>query len=415
LLGIAGLLFQIANPSKLSAQGISFSGVTEGGAVSLAAGATMTNLAVMAMPSSPAGTTNVAFALERQGALFLNLTSAPPYSVTLTGLTVGKYFLTAKLVGGVPSGDISFDVKPASLQPANDNWSSAAVIPGLNVTVTNSNVFATAEPNEPRHADMGVGKSIWWAWTAPSNGTYTATTLGSSFDTALGIYTGTNVSTLNEVAANDDIGPYMSSEVTFTATNGTVYYFAVDGASDSAYGQAWLRVSADPLPVISITSPANGVSLLVSSASKTTNTQASASIVDPSGIAQVNYWFNGPGTNFSGALSSPYQLSVTNLTTGHYELTLVAANNGGLIGVTNIGFSVISIAPQIVLSEFAQSGTQFQFGVLGYQGTNYDLEVSTNLSTWSAATHWTNFTGAEIVNNTNVNSALKQFYRAVLK
>jgi len=94
---------------------------------------------------------------------------------------------------------------------------------------------------------------------------------------------------------------------------------------------------------------------------------------------------------------------------------LVAANNGGLIGVTNIGFSVVSIAPQIVLSEFKQSGAQFQFGVLGYQGTNYDLEVSSNMSTWSAATHWTNFTGAEIVNNTNLTSAPKQFYRAVLK
>jgi len=230
--------------------------------------------------------------------LFLNLTAAPPYSVTLTGLTAGKYFLTAKLVGGVPSGDISFDVKPAAQQPPNDNWSSALVIPGLNVTVTNSNTFATEEPGEPRHADVGAGKSVWWSWTAPSNGIYTATTLGSSFDTALGIYTGTNVSALNEVAANDDIGPYTSSEATFIATNGTVYYFAVDGASFSAYGQAWLRVTADPLPAIAITSPANGVSFLVSSASKTTNAQASASIVDPAGIAQVNYLFNGPGNEF---------------------------------------------------------------------------------------------------------------------
>ena len=76
---------------------------------------------------------------------------------------------------------------------------------------------------------------------------------------------------------------------------------------------------------------------------------------------------------------------------------------------------MISIAPQMVLSEFTQTPSQFQFGVMGYQGTNYDLETSTNLVAWSTATHWTNFTGAEIINNTNLSAMPKQFYRAVLK
>jgi hypothetical protein len=414
---VAGVVFQIATPRETQAQGISFSGVSEGGAIALAPSATTTNLAITAMPSSPAGATNIAFVLERQGAAFLNVTSAPPYSVTLSNLTVGKYFMSAKLVaaGSPPSGDVSFNINPASLQPANDNWSQAAVIPGLNVTVTGPNTYATAEPDEPKHADVGAGKSVWWSWTAPSNGIFTVTTRGSTFDTALGVYTGANLSSLGEVVADDDIGPNAFSQVTFTATNGTIYYFAVDSASAVEFGQASLRVVADLPPVISFTSPLNGVSFLVNSPSKTTNAQAAASIIDPAGIALVNYWFNGPNTNAAGALSPPYQLNITNLTVGQYGLTLVASNYSGVIGVTNLGFSVISIAPQIVLSEFVQSSSQFQFGVMGYQGTNYDLETSSNLVAWSAATHWTNFTGAEIISNTNLSSAPKQYYRAVLK
>jgi hypothetical protein len=377
----------------------------------------MTNIAITATPTSPAGITNVAFLLERQGAVFITLTSPPPYAVTFSNLTAGKYFLTASLVaaGAPPKGDLSFDINPASLQPANDNWNQAIALPGFNTTMISTNTFATKEVSEPVHGDVGGGKSVWWSWTAPSNGVYSATTLGSSFDTVLAVYTGSSLGALTEVAADDDIGPYQVSQVTFSGTNGTIYYFAVDGASTNAFGEAHLRLLADPLPTMSISAPPNGHAFLVTSPAQATNTQTAASITDPSGITSVNYWFDGPGTNVSGTLSSPYQLAVSNLKVGQYGLTLAAMNNHGLISVTNAGFSVVSMAPQIITAEFQQSRTQFQFGVLGLQGTNYDLEISTNLVAWSAATHWTNFSGAEIINNTNVSASPKQFYRAVLK
>jgi hypothetical protein len=416
VIGLSAALL-IAIPAVTEAQSISFSGVSEGGAITLAAGATVTNVAITATPSSPAGTTNIAFVLERQGIVYLNFTSAPPYAVTLSNLTVGKYFLTATLAaaGTPPKGDISFDINPASLQPPNDNWSQAFVVPGLNTTVLGTNTYATKEPNELAHGDVGVGKSIWWSWTAPSSGIFSATTAGSGFDTVLAVYTGSSLATLSEVAANDDLGPITFSQVTFPATNGTVYYFAVDGTSANAFGEAHLHLLADPLPTISITAPANGFAFLVTSPAKTTNTQAAVTVTDPSGVASVNYWFDGPGTNIAGTLSSPYQLPVSNLKVGQYALTLLAMNSKGLISVTNGGFSVISVAPQIVTAEFQHSSTQLQFGVLGFQGTNYDLEVSSNLVAWSAARHWTNFTGAEIINNTNLSAQPKQFYRAVLK
>jgi hypothetical protein len=65
-----------------------------------------------------------------------------------------------------------------------------------------------------------------------SSGPVTLTTAGSSFDTALGVYRGTAVNALTQVAANDDenarTGVY-TSKVTFNAVAGTTYQIAVDG------------------------------------------------------------------------------------------------------------------------------------------------------------------------------------------
>src|SRR5439155_23403595 len=111
-----------------------------------------------------------------------------------------------------------------------------------------SSAGATKEPNEPLHAGNAGGASVWWTWTAPSNGTYTITTRGSSFDTLLGIYNGTVLAGLATVAANDD-GPNMGSAslVSFTAIAGTAYQVAVDGYN-GASGNIVLSVYSATLP-----------------------------------------------------------------------------------------------------------------------------------------------------------------------
>ncbi len=47
----------------------------------------------------------------------------------------------------------------------------------------------------------------------------------------LGVYTGSSVSTLSQVAANDDANyPYtLTSALSFTAQAGTTYHFRIDG------------------------------------------------------------------------------------------------------------------------------------------------------------------------------------------
>ncbi|WP_235355233.1 FG-GAP-like repeat-containing protein [Aliterella atlantica] len=117
-------------------------------------------------------------------------------------------------------------------RPANDNFANSRAIGGAAIAVTATNTNATKEANEPNHAGYSGGGSVWWSWTATRSGSVTITTAGSNFDTLLGVYTGSSVGGLTQIAANDDtIG--LTSAVTFNAVVGTTYRIAVDG-----YGNA---------------------------------------------------------------------------------------------------------------------------------------------------------------------------------
>src|SRR5262249_13019375 len=111
----------------------------------------------------------------------------------------------------------------------NDLFSSRIVLSGTTITTTASNKRATKETGEPDHAGNIGGKSLWWTWTAPTNGDLTLTTDGSDFDTLLAVYSGSAVYALSVVASNDDHSVLTSSRVRFQAISGTQYQIAVDG------------------------------------------------------------------------------------------------------------------------------------------------------------------------------------------
>jgi subtilisin family serine protease len=120
----------------------------------------------------------------------------------------------------------------AALTPVNDTFSAATVLTGTSFSVKGSNIGATVQTGEPKHAGIAGGKSVWWSWTAPSTGTFTLATAGSSFDTTLGIYTGTAVNALRVVGSNDDQSTTLrTSKVVVSVVAGTTYRIAVDGYS----------------------------------------------------------------------------------------------------------------------------------------------------------------------------------------
>ena len=117
--------------------------------------------------------------------------------------------------------------------PANNDFANAEVIAGCSGTVNGTNLAANKESGEPSHSPDGDdgGGSVWYHWQAPSSGTVTFKTEGSTYDTLLAVYTGNSVSGLTAIGKNDDVdlGNILHSQVQFTATAGTIYKIAVDG------------------------------------------------------------------------------------------------------------------------------------------------------------------------------------------
>ena len=115
-----------------------------------------------------------------------------------------------------------------------DDFIVALPLVGASASATATNVGYTKETGEPAHAGNSGGRSIWWRWTAPMSGITTIRTLGSNFDTVLGVYTGPTVSNLTLIASDNHIDGFTNrSRVTFTAVNGTTYSIAVDGYNAS--------------------------------------------------------------------------------------------------------------------------------------------------------------------------------------
>jgi hypothetical protein len=128
----------------------------------------------------------------------------------------------------------------APLPPANDFFANRTVITVPNlpspIVFTNQsvgrNTGATKEAGEPEHVFNPGGKSVWWTWTAPANGDLRLTTDQSTFDTLLAVYTGTSVSNLTLVGANDDHAAEKTSRLRLSVRAGTAYQIAVDGYSN---------------------------------------------------------------------------------------------------------------------------------------------------------------------------------------
>ncbi|HVE58178.1 MAG TPA: FG-GAP-like repeat-containing protein [Pyrinomonadaceae bacterium] len=125
----------------------------------------------------------------------------------------------------------------------NDSFANAIDITNVVNPILGYVNGATWETNEPPHADQPARRSIWYKWTAPSSNSFTFSTANSNFDTVIGVYTGSNVGSLSQVAAGDDVDTNdRTSRATFLATAGTTYSIAVD-AKDFYLGKGTRSVS----------------------------------------------------------------------------------------------------------------------------------------------------------------------------
>ena len=294
-----------------------------------------------------------------------------------------------------------------------DIFAEATVITGNAGTAIGNNTNATKQVGEPNHAGDAGGKSIWYRWTAPSSGTATFDTVGSSFDTLLGIYTGGSVGALTTIASNDDIGSgNLQSRASFPAIAGTVYRIAVDGYGTN-YGSVVLNWSVS-VPVGN-DSFASAYTITGSSGvTNGNNTTATQEAGEPDhggnpGGKSIWYSWTAPNSNpvIFDTLGSGFDTLLgvyTGVSVG--ALTLVGGNDDT---ATNVQ-SVVSFTPV--------SGTVYRIAVDGFNGSSGNvilhwrpvpvtgspsLQVGRNGN--QIVISWpTNYTGFELQNTTALTS-----------
>ena len=145
----------------------------------------------------------------------LSITGSVPYVVTAEDGTTTKTYTVTVIVGTAP---------------VNDNFANAIDLPGDTGTKTGTgNNYATKETDEPAFLYTGPDfeQSVWFKWTAPSNGNFTVDTYGSlnvagqDWDSVIYLYDGAALASLNPLATVDN---GQAETATIAVTAGTTYY-----------------------------------------------------------------------------------------------------------------------------------------------------------------------------------------------
>jgi len=127
-----------------------------------------------------------------------------------------------------------------------DACAAPQIIADLPFTGGLDTTTATTEPTDP-FLTCGAGgqqfHSVWFSFEAPVDGTVTADTVGSNYDTVLAALTGT-CGSLTQRACNDDtVG--LQSRITFPVTAGTTYLLEITAYGSGNGGQLVLNVQLE--------------------------------------------------------------------------------------------------------------------------------------------------------------------------
>jgi hypothetical protein len=218
--------------------------------------------------------------------------------------------------------------------PAEDLFANRNGLFGPSGSLAVNNLGATKEPGEPDHAGKPGGASVWYAWTPDGTGIATLRTSGSAFDTLLAVYRGSDVATLTPVAANEDGGGFLTSEVRFNATNAVEYQVAVDGfgAAQGDFILSWsLEVTAQTLPAI--TAQPQSRTVLAGSAAPFSVTASGSGL-------KYQWYYNG--ARITDATNTAFtRTNVQATDVGYYAVAVTNGQSRGLLSEA----AVLEIGP----------------------------------------------------------------------
>jgi len=156
-------------------------------------------------------------------------TNAPAARVAHTAVWTG----TEMIVWGGAENSLPLNTggRYCAPPPPNDAFASAILLTGANGTITGTNVNAT---DQSASGEPAGENSVWYKWTAPSNGT-AQFYIGTDWLT-IDVYTGTAINALTRIATSSGT----PSAVNWTAVAGTTYRIRLTkNTRTSAFTLVW--------------------------------------------------------------------------------------------------------------------------------------------------------------------------------
>ncbi|MEY2466997.1 MAG: hypothetical protein QOD03_1518 [Verrucomicrobiota bacterium] len=340
---------------------------------------------------------------------------AATFNVTATGAAPLNYqwrFNNTDLAGATTN---SYAVTNAQLTNAgnytvvitNVSGSITSAVAALTVSTTPSGVIAQWNFNSlvgdattatgTRAASIGSGTNSYVGGAAANAGGEFAGGSGSG-DTNTTDNSAWNTSSYPASTANNKTAGVQFNVSTVGRQNISIAWASQASGSGSKYGRLQYTT--------------NGTTFIDFSTSVTNPTSFSIKTNSLAGVSGVN-----DNTNFAFRIVTEFEATATGAGASNYVASSTYATTGTLRFdmVTVYGSTITSntpASPAVLSSPGVFAGNQFQLTVTGSAGSNYVIQVSTNLSSTNWLPVFTNaspFTFTE----SNTDSFIQRFYRAV--
>ncbi len=257
--------------------------------------------------------------------------------------------------GTVTSTESEFVNTPGSASPKQlaqilRSVASGGDTRGFSVAQTFSTVGATREPGEPDPCGQVGGASQWFVYTAPGAGMMQINTDGSSFNTLLGIYTGSGTSfdSLTEVGCGyttNFAADGQPSVILPGVAAGTTVYIQVDGYQ-GASGVVQLQIGLGQ-PLTFHTLPPS--QLVTAGSNATFNVTAI-------GSTPMFYQWQLNGANVAGATAATLKIAnAQQSAVGNYAV--IVSNVLGVVTSSPPAALTLQFAPRIVSGPSNQTVT----------------------------------------------------------
>lgn len=295
----------------------------------------------------------------------------PTNEVTFYALANTNYRIAVDAVGGA-EGNFEFAVGNV-FAATNDEFADRITLSGTNVSTVGWNTDASREDFEKNHAGVPGVASVWWSWTAPTQGRLFLTTSGSTYSPLLGVYRGTEVlfltSAANVVYLGQGCPRFIFANLDVAA--GQTYQIAVDGESGSP-----TPVGGIDLTLAFVPKPANddfaartlltGSSLVVTGSVIAASQQPTEVVAgNASGLRTV--WYSWTAPHDIGGTSGSVTLRVSGIDLPPDQPLVQVYQGSSVSGLTNVAVESALWGNLRQVTFPAQAGTTYQIVVAGDQ------------------------------------------------